>query len=95
MPSENWNRKEYIQIAKDLLYPRSVIDSLMKAKTESDAIRIMATARENAIKNKQGWQYEDSGNNSRNSSNNRKRYNLSQLYPKKKTDVHRGDKNSK
>ena len=40
-----FRRNEYIRIARELCYPQIYIDRLRSATTESEANRIMATAR--------------------------------------------------
>lgn len=40
-----FRRNEYIRIARELCYPQMYIDRLQLATTESEANRIMATAR--------------------------------------------------
>ena len=42
---DNRSRMWYIEIAKDLYYPRRVVSQLKSAKTEVEAIRIMQEAR--------------------------------------------------
>lgn len=39
------DKKQYIQAAKDLYYPKQVISDIQNAKTESECIRILTTAR--------------------------------------------------
>lgn len=43
-----YEKKQLIQAAKDLLYPREVIRKLEKATTEAECARIMRTARHNS-----------------------------------------------
>lgn len=42
-------RREFIQIAKDLGYPAETIEKLRKAKDENECSRILHTARTNAM----------------------------------------------
>lgn len=43
-------RKAYVKCAKELLYPKSVIEKVEKAETEDEICFIMRTARKETLK---------------------------------------------